>query len=467
MVLLTIYHDSKIYTLQLNNDSTISELKDRLFEISRIPNSRQWLSGLSPAVNDQTHLRYAELNMLDYKLVLREKPFPVIPETIQVELREEEDEEEGDDNESQYDDARETLLSSGDEDEIITDDMFVNDVDGMTVDTREPLIPPDCEGSVEALHYFSERFGSRYGDIHPLFFIGSLSDAVKEATGVPADERKPMFLYLHHDQSILSNIFCSQLLCSESIVNYLSLNYLVWAWDLTRENLKRKLLDMVKDCFGMAVAANVDDIQPDHLPVILIVFKSKGQVDVRNIIQGHTDPDSLLTSLIVANEQHQMDAQDDMKEERERREREEMIRAQERAFEETLQADKEKERQKQLEQDMLLQKQLEEQFEKDKKEEERQRMENSIPPEPDKSCNEKISTLRIRFPDGTTDQRRFLANHTVRMLINYIGSKGYHPSEYKILTSYPKRNITQIDLDKTLLEEHLFPNETLHIEEDN
>ena len=74
--------------------------------------------------------------MLDYKLVLRENPFPVIPETIQ---REEEDEEEGDDNESQYDDARETLLSSGDEDEIITDDMFVNDVDGMTVDTREPL----------------------------------------------------------------------------------------------------------------------------------------------------------------------------------------------------------------------------------------------------------------------------------------------------------------------------------------
>ena len=78
--------------------------------------------------------------MLDYKLLLREKPFPVIPETIQVDLREEEDEdeeEEGDD-ESQYDDARETL-SSGDEDEIITDDMFVNDVDGMTVDTREPL----------------------------------------------------------------------------------------------------------------------------------------------------------------------------------------------------------------------------------------------------------------------------------------------------------------------------------------
>ena len=43
---------------------------------------------------------------------------------------------------------------------------------------------------------------------------------------------------------------------------------------------------MVGECFGQAVAANVDDIKPDHLPVILIVFKAKGQTDVRNIIQG-------------------------------------------------------------------------------------------------------------------------------------------------------------------------------------
>ncbi len=42
-----------------------------------------------------------------------------------------------------------------------------------------------------------------------------------------------MFIYLHHDSSILSNIFCSQLLCSESVVNYLTSNYVCWAWDLT------------------------------------------------------------------------------------------------------------------------------------------------------------------------------------------------------------------------------------------
>ena len=43
---------------------------------------------------------------------------------------------------------------------------------------------------------------------------------------------------------------------------------------------------MVRECFGSMVAENVDDIKPDHLPVILIVFKAKGQMNVRNIIQG-------------------------------------------------------------------------------------------------------------------------------------------------------------------------------------
>ena len=78
----------------------------------------------------------------------------------------------------------------------------------------------------------------RYGPVHPMFFIGSLADAVKEATGGLAATRKPLLLYLHHDRSILSNVFCSQLLCSESIVNYLSLNFICWGWDLTTTQLR-------------------------------------------------------------------------------------------------------------------------------------------------------------------------------------------------------------------------------------
>ena len=43
---------------------------------------------------------------------------------------------------------------------------------------------------------------------------------------------------------------------------------------------------MVEDCFGSAAKTSVDEIKADHLPVILIVYKEKGSVSIRNIIQG-------------------------------------------------------------------------------------------------------------------------------------------------------------------------------------
>ena len=78
----------------------------------------------------------------------------------------------------------------------------------------------------------------RYGSTCPLFFIGSLAEAIKEATSGNAHMRKPLLIYLHHDRSILSNIFCSQLLCAESVVNLLSANFISWAWDLTGREQK-------------------------------------------------------------------------------------------------------------------------------------------------------------------------------------------------------------------------------------
>ena len=46
------------------------------------------------------------------------------------------------------------------------------------------------------------------------------------------------------------------------------------------------LLKMVEESFGKSAKGNVDEIRADHLPCILIVYKMKGGVDIRNIIQG-------------------------------------------------------------------------------------------------------------------------------------------------------------------------------------
>lgn len=53
-------------------------------------------------------------------------------------------------------------------------------------------------------------------------------------------QRKLLAVYLHHDDSILANVFCSQILCSETVVDYLSSNFITWAWDLTSEANKAR-----------------------------------------------------------------------------------------------------------------------------------------------------------------------------------------------------------------------------------
>lgn len=43
-------------------------------------------------------------------------------------------------------------------------------------------VPDSCIQPSEALQVFTTRFEQRYGAMHPLFYIGSLKDAVREAT---------------------------------------------------------------------------------------------------------------------------------------------------------------------------------------------------------------------------------------------------------------------------------------------
>ena len=43
---------------------------------------------------------------------------------------------------------------------------------------------------------------------------------------------------------------------------------------------------MVRASFGNTAATSVDDVKPDHLPLVLIVCKQKGGYNVYNILHG-------------------------------------------------------------------------------------------------------------------------------------------------------------------------------------
>ncbi|CAF3317912.1 unnamed protein product [Rotaria socialis] len=97
---------------------------------------------------------------------------------------------------------------------------------------------------VAAIESISKCFHRRY-DACPVFYMGSFTKACQAAfSPTVIEERRPVLVYVHHDGSMLDNIFCNRIFCSTTIIEYLLENYIVWPCDVTLEgNRNRTILD--------------------------------------------------------------------------------------------------------------------------------------------------------------------------------------------------------------------------------
>uniref|UniRef100_A0A8D0RAR3 UBX domain-containing protein n=1 Tax=Sus scrofa TaxID=9823 RepID=A0A8D0RAR3_PIG len=329
---------------------------------------------------------------------------------------------------------------------------------------KSPMMPENAENEGDALLQFTAEFSSRYGDCHPVFFIGSLEAAFQEAFYVKARDRKLLAIYLHHDESVLTNVFCSQMLCAESIVSYLSQNFITWAWDLTKDANRARFLTMCNRHFGSVVAQTIRTQKTDQFPLFLIIMGKRSSNEVLNVIQGNTTVDELMMRLMAAMEIFTAQQQEDIKDEDEREARENVKREQDEAYRLSLEADRAK--REAHEREMAEQFRLE-QIRKEQEEEReaiRLSLEQALPPEPKEENAEPVSKLRIRTPSGEFLERRFLASSKLQIVFDFVASKGFPWDEFKLLSTFPRRDVTQLDPNKSLLEVKLFPQETLFLE---
>uniref|UniRef100_A0A8C1P5Q2 Fas (TNFRSF6) associated factor 1 n=1 Tax=Cyprinus carpio TaxID=7962 RepID=A0A8C1P5Q2_CYPCA len=329
---------------------------------------------------------------------------------------------------------------------------------------KSPMMPENSENEGDALLHFTAEFSRRYGDCHPVFYIGSLEAASQEAFYGKARDRKLLAIYLHNDESVLGNVFCSQMMCADSIVSYLSQNFITWAWDVTKEANKARLLTMCTRHFGSVVAQTIRTYKTDQFPLLLIVMGKRTSNEVLNVIQGNTTVDELMRRLMGAMEIFTAQQQEDIKDEDEREAREMVKREQDEAYRLSLEADRKKrEAQEREEAEQVHQERIRKEQEEER-EAIRLSLEQALPPEPKEEGGEPVSKLRIRTPSGEFLERRFLGSCKLQVLFDFIASKGYPSDEFKLLTTFPRRNITQIDPAWSLVEAKLFPQETLFLE---
>lgn len=451
LLVITHREAQRDYNLNFPGFRTIQEVKRNVSDLTNIPvRHQQWEGWPASASDDSMTLALSGISFPCHHLSVCRRSSPAVAQ------------------EPPGEECADVMMTSDSEGEDFEDPsefgMDDSELFGMSSSNcpRSPMMPENSQNDTDALVHFTDEFSSRYGETHPMFFIGSLDAASQEAFYGKARDRKLLAIYLHNDDSVLSNVFCSQLLCADSIVSYLSQNFVTWAWDVTEDANKSKLLTVCSRNFGSVVARTVRTNKTDQFPLLLIVMGKRTSNEVLNVIQGNTTLDELLMKLMGAVEIFTAQQQEDIKDEDEREAREMVKKEQDEAYRLSLEADRKKrEEQEKKEAELVRLEQMKKEQEEEK-EALRLSLEQGLPPEPDQEAGD-ICTLRIRTPSGEFLVRRFLSTCKLQVLFDFVASKGYPSEEYKLLTTFPRRNVTDLDPGSTLLEAKLFPQETLFL----
>ncbi|XP_029474343.1 FAS-associated factor 1 isoform X3 [Rhinatrema bivittatum] len=456
MLIITHREVQREYSLNFSGSSTIQEVKRNVYDLTSIPVRHQLWEGWPPTARDESMtLAASGINFPCHQLTVGRKSSPAQPReqseepSTDVHMVSDSD---GDD----FEDATEFGVDDG--------EMF-----GMSSSAlrKSPMMPENAENEGDALLQFTAEFSSRYGDCHPVFFIGSLEAAFQEAFYGKARDRKLLAIYLHHDESVLTNVFCSQMLCAESVVSYLSQNFITWAWDMTKEANRARFLTMCTRHFGSVVAQTIRTQKTDQFPLFLIIMGKRSSNEVLNVIQGNTTVDELMMRLMAAMEIFTAQQQEDIKDEDEREAREKVKREQDEAYRLSLEADRAKVQMREAQEREMAEQFRLEQIKKEQEEEReaiRLSLEQALPPEPKEENSQPVSKLRIRTPSGEFFERRFLASSNLQVVFDFVASKGYPWEEFKLLSTFPRRDVTMMDPNNSLMDAKLYPQETLFLE---
>lgn len=434
----------------------IALIKDDVYSLTLIPPERQSWKGWPTSASD--HNALWELDIDGFELVLEvsdTRPAATAftstsravapprrheqPVTIH-DSESEADTENDDDDNNDFDDYGDTF----DEPEVTSygrrnqDCLIQSNTDDWIVSTTELQV----------------EFRRRFGNKGPQFFIGRLEDAAAEAYGsrVKVADRRLLAIYIHNEKSISANIFCSQILCSKNVSNFITANCVAWAFDMTNYLNRDRLLNTLDRMFQNGnITSQIRRMSPDQFPLVILSTGRSAYHEVLSTEKSNATAESMLDSLMNSVTINETRKEDDIKAEQERLQRENEVAQQESAYEQTLRADREK--MEKLEAEKLTAERERQKVEKEERENLRkqQQAEDNLPPEPAVGTAGTCQ-LRFRLPDGRVLSRRFMESDRLAVLFLFIGAEGFHESNHRLIRQIPRADISALKRSKTLKE---------------
>lgn len=206
-------------------------------------------------------------------------------------------------------------------------------------------------------------------------------------------------------------------------------------------------LSSISACAGITAAITVRNLQENLMPAILVISKARSTCDVVSMIHGNVSKDELMNKLIDAINMYSEQRDIEVREENERADREKVKFEQDIAYNESLEADRLKEEAKRAKEHAMAteRKRLESERQEIEAIREANRLdaEQSVPVEPAEG-SENCTKIRVRTPSGSFFERRFTAETPLRSLLNFVASKGFPIHEFKVISTYPRRDVSSI-----------------------
>ncbi|KPJ09544.1 FAS-associated factor 1 [Papilio machaon] len=282
---LRVKHDEKEYTLKYPGTKTVQEVKNDIYSLTDVPVRHQVWTGWPPVMGlDDTVLAMVGLDLPQHDLTVRRDLANVRKEYKRIIV----------DSSDSDNSSVEEIEDPGDNFPA-EDDMF----DLVQTERIMPLMSQNVEDEALGCIEFAHRFRARYGPNTPNFFEGTLQDTIKESCLKPAKERKLLGVYLHHEQSVLSNVFCAQLLGCDTVLQTLAANFLVYGWDLTHPNNTNMLLNSIANALGPVASMTIRSIPVDRLPALLIIMRMRSNTEIYSVINEVTNPSFSLIEVVL------------------------------------------------------------------------------------------------------------------------------------------------------------------------
>ncbi|EFN56883.1 hypothetical protein CHLNCDRAFT_144534 [Chlorella variabilis] len=307
---------------------------------------------------------------------------------------------------------------------------------------------------------FVRQFAERYGDVRPRWQECGWGEAASRAH----QEGKFLLAYLHSPLHQDTDAYCHDTLCAPELVAYVNQHFLCWGGDLRRS-----------DAFRLASSLRVAGY-----PYVALLAFSGPRTRLITCVEGRMAPAQLQEVLQAGLADHGALLWQEQAERQQRETDRQLREEQDAEYQRSLEADQQREAARaaaarEAEAAEAAARQAAERARAEAEAAEAQRAEAeaalrrrksekrlALPEEP-AAGTPGATLIRIRLPDGSSHQRRFVAADPLQAVYDFVDSiEAVNALQYSLATTFPRRAYRREDsAGKSLLELELAPQAVL------